>query len=389
MTIAIAKPALGREEEEAVCRVLRSGWLTQGKEVAAFEDEFAALVGAKHAIAVSNCTTALHAALLAAGIGPGDEVITVSLSFIATANAVRYCGAVPVFVDVEAGTYNIDPAKIEAAIGPRTRAILAVHQMGMPADLAAISAIADQYGLVLLEDAAAAVGSRIRLDGAWRMIGRPHGLAACFSFHPRKILTCGEGGMITTDDDGLALACRRLRHHGMTISDAVRHDATTVTIESYDRLGYNYRMTDLQAAIGRVQLGRLTGLIETRRGIAALYREALADCPAVHLPVEPDWARSSWQSYCVRLAPGFSQQAVMQALLDQGIASRRAVMCAHREPVYQTEPCRIAPQGLGVSDYVLDNGIILPLHQDMSETDVLTVTNALKAAVTKPMAKAG
>src|SRR5258705_9389533 len=196
--IPIASPWVGEEEVEAAARPLRSGWLTQGPEVAAFEREFAAYVGATHACAVSNCTTALHLALLALGVGPGDEVITVSHSFIATANAIRYCGAVPVFVDIDARTFNMDPDLVRAAIGPRTRAIMAVHQIGMPCDLRQLVPIAKAHGLPLIEDAACAAGSEILWDGVWQLIGRPHGDIACFSFHPRKVITTGDGGMITT-----------------------------------------------------------------------------------------------------------------------------------------------------------------------------------------------
>src|SRR5688572_25602194 len=238
--IPIARPSLGQDEAAAVNRVLASGWITQGPEVAAFEREFAEYVGAPHACAVSNCTTALHLSLLVAGVQPGDEVITVSHSFIATANAVRHAGAIPVFVDVERDTWNIDPALIERSITPTTKAILAVHQIGMPCDLGRLVSLAEQRRIPLIEDAACAIGSEVRWQDEWTRIGRPHGDIACFSFHPRKILTTGDGGMITTRHAAWDQRCRLLRQHGMTVSDSARHAAATVTFETYDVVGFNY-----------------------------------------------------------------------------------------------------------------------------------------------------
>jgi len=235
--------------------------VTQGPEVAAFEQEFASAVGAAHACAVSSCTTALHLALLACGVSEGDEVVTVSHSFIATANAIRYCGATPVFVDIEPQTFNLDPQRLEAAIDATTRAILAVHQLGMPSDLERILAIANRHGIPVIEDAACAIGSEIRWQGGWQRIGRPHGSIACFSFHPRKLLSTGDGGMLTTNDAAMDAQFRLLRQHGMSVPDTVRHAASQVIAENYPVLGFNYRLTDIQAAIGREQLKRLPDIV--------------------------------------------------------------------------------------------------------------------------------
>jgi len=377
-TIPVARPLLDEREAEAARRVILSGWVTQGPEVAAFEHEFAAAVGASHACAVSSCTTALHLALAAVGVSPGDEVVTVSHSFIATANAVRYCGATPVFVDVQPETFNIDPALVADAIGPRTRAILAVHQLGMPCDLPAILDVAQSRSIPVVEDAACAIGSEIQWGGQWERIGRPRGLVACFSFHPRKLLSTGDGGMIATADAALDRQFRLLRHHGMSVSDAVRHSSTTVIEEEYPVLGYNYRMTDIQAAIGREQLKRLPAIVARRRELAARYSAAFAGDPNVCAPAEPEWARSNWQSYAVRVDPG-RRQTVMQKLLDRGISTRRGVMNSHREGAYPAGTWRSAGT-LGESEAARESAIVLPLFHQLTEPDQDRVIDELKRA---------
>lgn len=391
--IPIGRPLLGDAEAEAVARVLRSGWVAQGPEVLAFESEFAALVGAPHACAVSSGTTALHLALHALGVGPGDEVVTLSHSFIATANSVRYCGATPVFVDVAAGSCNVDPALVERALGPRTRAILCVHQLGMPCDLPRLRAIADARGLPLVEDAACALGSAIAVDGAWEPIGRPHGRIACFSFHPRKTVTTGDGGMLTTADAALDARFRLLRQHAISLPNSARHAARVVEFESYPELGYNYRLTDIQAAIGREQLKRLPGILERRRAQVARYRELLRPVAAVTPAREPEWARSNWQSFWVRLPEGCDQKRVLQAMLDAGVSARRGVTCAHREDAYRREPwsCGAGPGSCGCapgacrrlveSERSQDGSVLLPLFHDMTDAEQSAVVEALEAAL--------
>lgn len=376
--IPIAKPLLAEEEADAARAAVLSGWVSQGPQVAAFEADFAALVGAKHACAVSNCTTALHLALLAVGAGPGDEVITVSHSFIAGANAIRQCGAMPVFVDIEANGFNIDPEAVAAAVTARTRAILVVHQMGMPCDMAAILQLARSFGLPVVEDAACGIGAEILLDGQWHRIGRPLGDVVCFSFHPRKVITTGEGGMLTTQRDDHDALFRLWRQHGMSVSDRARHASSTVVFEDYPIRGYNYRMTDIQASVGRVQLGRLEGIIRRRRELAARYGALLAGMAAVTPPAEPEWARSNWQSYCVRLADDIDQVILMQTMLDSGIATRRGIMNMHQEGAQADVP---RPHPLTRSEAARDHCVMLPLYAQMTDAEQDQVVAALGTAL--------
>lgn len=378
--LPIIKPLVDEAECEAVSRVIRSGWLTQGPEVHRFETEFAEYVGAKHAVAVANCSVALHLALQVVGVSKEDEVLTVSHSFIATANSIRHCGAVPIFVDIDPETANVNPSLLENNISPRTKAILVVHQTGLPCDLTKILPLAKKYGLPVIEDAACAIGSEVKIDGRWERIGKPHGDLACFSFHPRKLLTTGDGGMITTGDAQFAERLRHLRQHGMSINDQARHQSKTILFESYLEMGFNYRLTDVQAAIGREQLKKIDIILGQRRKQAEIYYNGFKEVPLVTLPKIPSFAKTNWQSFWIRLPDGVDQKEFMAKALEEGITTRRGVMCAHREPAYTREPwscttghvtCSCPSQcwNLTESEKAQDRNIILPLYHDMTESD--------------------
>jgi perosamine synthetase len=371
--IPIARPEMGEPEWLAIREVIESGWVTQGPRVEAFERAVAEYCGAEHAVAVSSCTTALHLSLIVAGIGPGDEVIVPSMSFIATANAVVHAGAEPVFAEVEPDTFNLDLADVRARITPRTKAIVLVHQLGLPADIAGFTALAEENALKIVEDAACAIGSSHR----GRRIGS-HGELVCFSFHPRKLVTTGDGGMVLTSNKEHADRLRLLRQHGMSVNDRVRSSSTAVIRESYLEVAYNYRLTDIQAAMGIEQLRRLPAMVQRRQELAAMYDERLAGHPVVKTPVVPDEVSWNVQTYSVRL-PGWSAEerdAVMQHMLDAGVASRAGVMTAHREPAYADVDVK-----LPFSEQASDSSLVMPLYTGMDESDVDECVAALLSAV--------
>lgn len=359
MQVPFAKPTFSGHEGEVVAAVIASGWVSQGPKVAEFEQRFADLVGAEAAVAVSNCTTALALALYAEGVGPGDEVIVPSLSFIATANAVWTLGATPVFADIDPMTYNLDAEATRRAITPQTKAIMPVHQVGLPADMDAFFALADEHGLAIVEDAACAIGASYK---GTRIGGL--GPSACFSLHPRKVITTGEGGMITTQDAAKADRMRKLRQHAMDLSDLARHSATGVVFEGYPERGFNYRMTDMQAALGLCQLDALPGILAERTRLAERYNDAFAGVPYLETPYTPEHTERTWQSYAIRVRPGapVGRTELMELLLAEGVPTRRGVMAIHHEGAYPGVTADLAHTDAAAADVLM-----LPLFADLTD----------------------
>jgi len=403
--IPISRPFISDEEANAAKETILSGWITQGSKVKEFEDIFAKYVGAPFACAVSNCTTALHIALLTVGVSPGDVVITVSHSFIATTNVIRYCFAEPVFVDIEKDTFNMSATELEKLLERSTierdgklyyknkdifknsplnlrcrlgddignvSAIIAVHQMGRPCDIKKILEIGKRYNIKVIEDAACAVGSEVLTEKGWEKIGKPHGDVACFSFHPRKIITTGEGGMLTTSNPEYDKSFRLLRQHGMTVPDLIRHSSNEVIFEQYEVLGYNYRMTDIQASIGIIQLSKLDSIIKERKRLAKIYKENLMNVDFISLPREEDNKILNWQSFPIILSH-VDQKRFMQALLDKGISTRRGIMNAHQERPYNS-----IKWNLPVSEFARDNTVLIPFFNGITDKEISMVIESIK-----------
>jgi len=373
--IPIAKPYLTTDEAQAAYDTILTGWITQGPKVQEFEEKFATYVGSKYAVALSNCTTALHLAMIVSNIGPGDEVICPSLTYIATANSIMHAGATPVFAETRQD-YNLDPDHAESLITPKTKAILIVHQIGMPADIDIFKAICKKHNLILIEDAACAIGSSYK----GKKIGS-HSDLVCFSLHPRKVISTGDGGMITTNNEEISKRLKLLRQHGMSVNDRVRHSSNKVIFEDHVEVAYNYRMTDIQASVGIKQLEKLDWIVNERRKIAMKYHEAFKDLNMVILPVEQSGYFSNYQSYSIYLKPECPvlRNNLMQHLLDKGISTRRGIMTIHRETAYKNLMPRI---NLPVSEDLSDRSIIIPLYIPMKEEDIEFVIHELQQALT-------
>jgi perosamine synthetase len=372
--IPISLPSTGEEEWQAVREPIMSGWLTQGPKVAAFEKRFAELHGVKHALATTSCTTGLHLILAALGVGPGDEVIVPAFTWVATANVVLFCGATPVFVDVDPDTYNLDPSKLAAKITSKTKAIIPVHLFGLCADMDAIKEIAEE--IPLIEDAACAAGSTYKGRHAGSL-----GVAASFSFHPRKSITTGEGGMVTTNDEKLADKMNAMRNHGAGISEEQRHHGPRPYIlPDFNLLGFNYRMTDLQGAVGLVQIEKLNTFIETRDKWADFYSQELACIEWLRTPSVPAEQSHGWQSYVCFVdeskAP-MSRNKLMEFLQEQGISTRPGTHAVHMLGLYE-EKLGCQPDDFPGAKACDQFSMAIPLHNRMSQEDYQYVVDCIK-----------
>jgi dTDP-4-amino-4,6-dideoxygalactose transaminase len=372
--INIAAPVMGEEEWLALRDPLETGWLTQGPKVAAFERSFAERHRVSNAIAVSSATTGLHLALAALGIGPGDEVIVPAFTWVSTANCIVYCGATPVFADVDRTTFNLDPSEVKKRLTPRTKAVIVVHLFGLCADVDTLRA-ALPGDVKIVEDAACAAGGAFASRPAGGL-----GNIAVFSFHPRKSITTGEGGMVTTDDSALAQRVRMLRNHGASVSEEERHSGPRpYLLPEFDELGFNYRMTDLQGAVGLVQLGKLDRFIDERARSARFYRQALGALRWLRLPDEPSDGRHAWQAFVTYIAPASAprpRNEIMQALQERGIATRPGTHAVHMLGYYRRR------FGLGADDFPAARdcdrqSMAIPLHNRMTQDDYAYVADAL------------
>ena len=373
--IAIVRPCTGEEEWRALREPLESGWLTQGPKVAAFEKAFAACHHVKHAVATSSCTTGLHLALIALGVGPGDEVIVPAFTWVATANVVLYCDATPIFVDVLPHTYNIDPDRVAAAVTKRTRAVIPVHLFGLCADMDALRAALPRH-VKVIEDAACAAGAVYKGRSAGGL-----GDAGVFSFHPRKSITTGEGGMVTTNDDTIAAQVTVLRNHGASVPEEVRHSAPKpYLLPDFDELVFNYRMTDLQGAVGLVQLAKLDRFIDERAAGAALYRQELRGLDWLRLPREPAGGNHGWQAYVAYLDPDeapLSRNEVMERLQAKGIATRPGTHAVHMLGYYR-DRFSLSPDDFPGARDCDRHCMSIPLHNKMTTEDYAYVIDAFR-----------
>lgn len=386
MKIPITKPFIGEEERKAILEPLETGWIVQGPKVAEFEKRFSEFTDVKYAIATTSCTTALHLSLVALGIGPGDEVILPSFTFVATANAIEYSGAKPVFCDINLRTFNIDTNEIESKITQKTKAVIPVHLFGLSADMKPIMEIAQERHLRIIEDAACGFGSTY----FGKHVGS-FGDTGCFSFHPRKAITTGEGGMIVTEDEGLMMTFKSLRDHGASKSDLIRHvDLGGSLLPEFNQLGYNYRLTDIQGALGAAQMKNASKIIAARIARAQRYHQSLGEEEWLKTPGCPVGYVHSYQSYVglLKLSKKTSVQEIlllnqkrnqmMEQLGSKGIAVRQGTHAVHTLGYYR-EKYHLEPRDCMNSFIAEQLSITLPLYVQMTDEEQDFVLKELKA----------
>ena len=368
--IPLMRPWITDDEINSVVEVLKSGWITQGEKVDEFEKAVADYIGVKEAVATNSCTSSMHLSFIINGISTGDSVICPSHTCMASANAILHCGATPRFCDIDPLTYNMSPESIEANIDDKTKAILVVHQIGLPAHLEEIEKIAKKYNLIIIEDAACSFGG-VYKGSKLGSFGHP----ACFSFHPRKIITTAEGGMVVTNDSDFAEIARQIRSTGASISDLTRHRAKGTLVQKYERIGYNYRMTDIHAAIGLAQLRKISMILSERSGQAEYYNNQLADIKEISTPYVPDYARHAWSSYLIKItALNLSRDDVLRFMSDNGVSCRIGIQPLHLEPFFRGTTHCVLPE----TENAAKNTMFLPIYPGMPQSDQDRIIMLLK-----------
>ena len=374
--IPLMKPWLTEEEWHSVKDVILSGWVSQGPKVQEFENAVAKFIGSKYAVATNACTSAIHLGLRIQGVNYGDDVLVADTTCMANVNAIKMAGANPVFVDIDKDTYNIDPNLIEKAITPKTKAILNIDQIGLANDLDAIAAIAKKHNLAVVDDAATAMGGKYKGN----YLGA-QGIVTTFSFHPRKMITTGEGGMLLTDDANIAEQARILRATGASVSDLDRHKAKGVILQKYYDSGYNYRLTDIQAAIGLVQMTKIEKMLEERNNQAALFNEAINTIDELVAPFVPSYATHAYSSYCIKIADNCSitPEFILNKMAEKNISCRFGIQPLHNEPYFEKDGWKDAM--FPVACQVAKKTFFVPIFPGLSDQNIYYIIDSLKQII--------